>query len=343
MPKEVSKRKSNETVVENTKQKTTIQSDERKGEKRKVNEEKLLHKSLAKKIASIVSDVALVFLILASSIVCFSTIYSRINQTLPSFGGFSFMQIVTGSMTNETIEINGETYESGNKKGDKIVIQSVDTDTLNVGDRIAFYVSAESFNDFYKSTTKQKVEETHEIEYKTTAKGFFGVQTKEITEASKAKSKLVFHHIVAVYEDGDTRWFLTQGSSNPTRDYWVIKDSYVVGTYSDSAVGKVVAGVLQFLSSPTGLILAVVSPLLLMIGFALIQCWKALSLVKLELDCVEGKRKITDEVCVKNNIGYGMSKRDKLRVLEHALPNERKEYISLLWKAGSEPKEVKSV
>lgn len=321
-------------------QQTATKLKTKYNKKRKINEDKLLHKSLGAKVGSIVVNSILVFLIIFSAFICCSTIYNRLNKTLPSFAGFSFMQVVSGSMTNQTIVINGTVYDSGHAIGDNVVIRSVDTSTLNVGDRIAFYVEPSSFTEYY-STNPTEINETKDLKYSVSFSKFFGFQPKAIEKASKANRKLVFHHIIAIYEKDGTRWFKTQGSSVSERDYWVIKDDYVVGVYNNSGMGKVMGTILTFLSSKGGLITTIITPLMLVTILIVLEVVKNLALAKLELDCVEEKRKITDEICVKNNVGYNMSKKTKYKILAQAKPQDKLTYISLLWKDGSAPNSIK--
>ena len=62
---------------------------------------------------------------------------------------------------------------------------------------------------------------------------------------------------------------------------------------------------------------------------------KNIQIAKLELDCVEEKRKITDDICVKNKVGYQMSNKTKYKILAQATDENRNEYIKLLWKDGT--------
>ena len=63
--------------------------------------------------------------------------------------------------------------------------------------------------------------------------------------------------------------------------------------------------------------------------------------MKLELDCIEEKRKITDPICVKNNIGFNMSKKNKYKILAQAKAKDKLTYISLLWRDGKAPNAIK--
>ena len=57
----------------------------------------------------------------------------------------------------------------------------------------------------------------------------------------------------------------------------------------------------------------------------------------LELDVVEQKRKITDDICVKNKLGLYMDTMSKYKVLSQATKKEIPTYVRLLWPDGNEP------
>jgi len=310
--------------------------------RRKINESKLMKdKSMFSVIMSGFTNFLFVFMILFSLLVCLTTFLSRVKKTVPTFAGYTFMQIVSGSMAKDSITINGTTYSAGHQIGDKIVLRAVDTDTLNVGDKIAFYAYMPNLTDFYTKNA-QLINETSNTKYDTSFSEFLGFSSKEIQQAAKASSKLVFHHIIEIYETSDgTRYFKTQGASNETADYWTIRDCYVVGIYDESTQGKIIGGVLSFLTSKSGLFTTVLVPFGLLGLFIFIDALKNTGLVKLELDCIEEKRKITDPICVKNNIGFNMSKKNKYKILAQAKPKDKLTYVSLLWRDGSAPNAIK--
>jgi len=309
---------------------------------RKINESKLMKdKSVFSRIMSSFANFLIVLMIVFSLIICLTTFLSRIKKTVPTFAGYSFMEIVSGSMSKDSITINGNTYSAGHQIGDKIVLRSVDTNTLNVGDKIAFYVYSPSLAEFH-NTQSQVVDEVNTTKYHTSFTQFWGFPPKSLQQASAENSKLVFHHIIEIFETSDgTRYFRTQGAANNSPDYWIVKDCYVVGIYDQSNMGKFIGLVLSFLTSKMGLFVSILIPLSLISLLMLVDGLKFLNLAKLELDCIEEKRKITDPICVKNNIGFNMSKKNKYKILAQAKPKDKLTYISLLWRDGSAPNAIK--
>ena len=62
------------------------------------------------------------------------------------------------------------------------------------------------------------------------------------------------------------------------------------------------------------MIIIVSIPLVLMLILLIIILAKRIQVIKLIQDCVEEKRKITDEICVKNEVGFNMDTKTKLKI-----------------------------
>ena len=318
--------------VENKLKKVAKQLHKKRNKKRNVNEAKLLKdQTIIKKMISITTNVVIGVLIVISCTLCFSTIVGRVYNTPPTFMGFSYMQIQSGSM-----------IKSGFNIGDRIVIRSVETTSLKPGDKIAFYVYKESYSKFHELSRHEVLGFENSVIYKTDMSTVIGLQGKEIKQASADNATLVFHEIVKVYEDGNgERWFKTKGSSNLREDVWNINEKMVVGIYYESVTSKVITEILNFSTSNVGLVTIVLLPLLLLAVLIAMDTIKTIKIAFLELDVVEEKRKLTDEICVKNHVGYGMDKKSKYKVLAQAKPDEKLHYISLLWEGQTVPASIK--
>ncbi len=300
--------------------------------RRKINEKFIHKKSFAKKVVSVIFDVGLIGIALICGLVCFCNISSRMQNLPPSIGGYMAMQVVSGSMRASGFEI-----------GDSVMIKSVDTDTLKEGDMIAFYVYSPSYTNFsqYRST-KIDPETTADLKYQVSVKSFLGLQNAEIQTAAKMNSRRVFHQIIGVYEDKEgVRWFETKGTSNATKDRWWVKETLVIGAYNDSKVANLMSVVINTMTSSIGTIIVLMIPLVIVAMFIVGICMKDVYVSMLENEIVEEKRKLTDEVCVKNKIGYQMSNKTKYKVLATAAPEDKMKYIELLWKDGNAPNAMK--
>jgi hypothetical protein len=121
----------------------------------------------------------------------------------------------------------------------------------------------------------------------------------------------------------------------------VIKEDYVLGIYDTSRSGEVLSVMLNFMTTSLGFYLVILFPVILVGVLWLGEVLRNLYYAKLECDVVEQKRKITDEICRKAQIGYRMSNKTKLKVLAQASLEEKQEYINLLWKGGKAPNKIK--
>ena len=299
---------------------------------RKINEKRIkVVKSPLKKAFIIVFDLFTAITVVLCGVIVFASINSKIQKIPPSFAGYSQFKVKTHSMV-----------KSGFHPGDNIVVKNVDVTTLKEGDKIAFYVYEGSYSKFDINTCI-RIKNNSETKYSLSFLEFFGVRSREIETAAKANSRLVFHHIVAIYQDKSTNklWFKTQGSSNNSPDSWCVEDSMVVGIYDDSNVAVFVSGILSKLTSSKNLIALIIVPVILMGIIIILEFLKDVEIAKLELDIVQEKRKLTDEICVKNNVGFNMSKKTKYKVLAQAPDDQKLEYIALLWKNGSAPNAIK--
>ena len=312
--------------------KTADELHKKYNKQRKIKERFLNKKSPAKKVASIIIEVFFILFFAAAFIVCFSTINTTLNGYMPNIAGYTNVVISSKSMV-----------KSGYNVGDIVVIHSVKPETLKVDDKIAFYVYAKSYA-FEDATKFTKINSTNtKTKYSLTLPLLFGFQTKEIEQAAKAESDVVFHHIKEIYVDENgERWFQTYGSSNgvdPVDDWW-INENYIVGIEDNSIISKGFLGVINLTSKPYGILFIAIPGIILVVYIAL-NFLKNIQIAKLELDCVEEKRKITDEICVRNNVGYQMDIKTKFKILAQATDENREEYIKLLWKDGKVPASVK--
>ena len=305
--------------------------DAKYSKKRKINEWFLREWTGAKKVLLSILNCFLVLLIIFACMLCFSTIVSRVNNTVPTFAGFSLMRVSSDSMV-----------ASGFDVGENVVVKAVKTDTLKPGDVIAFYVYSPSYVEFDLNNVTRVETTSDKTKSNVNISNFFGFTTDEIKQASNSGCRIVFHEVYAVYEDeSGERWFETKGSSNAGIDPFRTNEKYVLGVYDGSGFANAVAGVLNALTNNWVLLLLVLIPFAIFAVILILAFLKDFQKAKLELDVVEEKRKLTDPICVKNQIGYSMDTKTKYKVLAQASEENKKEYLSLLWKDGSAPNSVK--
>ena len=316
------------TEVEKKIQKTAKNLTKKYSKKRWVNEKRLLNeKTPLQKCLSIFANILFWSALSVCCLLCLTTVVSRVQKVPTSFIGYNYMKVATGSMR-----------ASGFNIGDNIVVRSVYTDSLKPGDNIAFYVYPDSYNQYYKVEKKKLSKFSDKVEYKLNIKQMFGMQNDAIKDAAKSKASIVFHQIVGVYRDENgERWFKTKGTSNASMDSWNINEKMVIGVYDDGVVSSCMRDMLTFLSSNTGLIIIIYLPQLLVFALALSWAIKNVQLAFLELDVVEEKRKLTDKICVNNDIGFNMATKTKYKVLAQAEDEDKLEYVGLLWHKGTAP------
>ncbi len=299
--------------------------------KRQVNEFLLGKKTMTwQKVISITVDIICALMVIFSSIFCFNLLNSRTQGTPPSVFGYSALKIVSGSMQPEF------------SVGSSVMVQSADAHTLKKGDIIAFYVYGNNKNK-YDATDAIPVDDSkNSVKHTLSVQQFFGIQSKQISAAASSGAMLVFHQIVAIERDSSGRyWFSTKGTNNASVDMWHIDEDLVLGVYVPSGFATWLAGVLGSTSSTIWLLLLLMIPIILLALSIIFETLKELQIIKLQKDCVEMKRKITDPICVKNKVGILMDKKSKYKVLAQADDEEKIEYANLLWGEGKVPNCVK--
>lgn len=317
---------------------TASKLQEKYNKKRKINERLLKEQTKPKKVISIIFDVVCFVLVIFSALLCFSSINGKLQRTCPIFAGYSNLRIVTGSME-----------ASGFKVGSTVAVHAVDPDTLKPGDIIAFYRYRNSYNRFTVNINRVSSVNEFATENKlvTTPQSLLGFQEHGLKEAGQAGCKIYFHKIDSVYELDGKRWFKTYGTSNYNStlqeyviDNEVICEDMIVGVYQDTFVARLMTHVTGCMTSSYGLLVLFI-PIVLMAVVIAMECAKDVQLARLELDCIEEKRKITDPICVKNDVGFNMTNHMKYKILAQGTPDERITYIKYLWREGTIPQNVR--
>ncbi len=321
----------NDDSVQKLIDKTAHKLQSKYSKKRVVNEKILKHRKRWMDVLSKILSVVCVVVVAFSALLFVGILNSLLQGVPSSFAGFTSMKVGSGSMV-----------ASGFNIGDNAIAKSVNTKTLKEGNIIAFY-NDPSVSTTFNVDNSQDVDTTNmgEPEYQITFAKFFGTQNDAIRKAANANRSIIFHEIIDVRELDGTRWFKTKGSSNNSEDSWYVREDLVVGVYDDSFTAKCIASVLQTFSSSQGVILAIVIPLALIGVVVLLQFMRDIQILKLQLDVVEEKRKINDPICTKYEVGYKMDNKMKYKVLAQADDKDKNEYISLLWKDGKAPENIR--
>lgn len=299
--------------------------------KRIVNEKRLLEKkSILQRVLSVFATILFLCVLLISYLFCGVAVFSRLNYTPISILGYNYLSISSESMV-----------KSGFNKGDRVVVRAVKKDTLQAGDIVAFVLYKDSYETFVEEQSTKVFNADTSLDFDTSLRAMLGIYNNDIKEACKEKSVIVFHEIIGVYEDiNGERWFETKGTSNLVKDSYYTNENLVLGVYDNSSQSIFVLGLLDFLSSKAGLIVCLLCPVIILFIFALTFTIKTLQLAFLEYDVVEEKRKLTDDICVKNEVGFNMSKTTKYKVLAQANDEDKLTYLKLLWKDAMAPDSI---
>lgn len=321
----------NDNSVERKIEETAQKLKNKYNNKRNINE-KLLKKpsNTPRKIIGVIFDVVVTMVVVFCSVIFFSAINCRLSHVVPSFAGYSSLNIVSDSMEG-----------SGFRVGQTVIVKKVAPKTLKRGNVIAFYNYEKSSNNFNINEAENISDPIGGIEYPLDLQSFFGVQNAAIREAGRENSQVLFHEIVEIYDVGNTRYFKTKGTSNDYVDPFYVNENLVIGVYTNSSGSAFVSGILSIFNKPFVTALFILVPLLLIGVVICIELLRDIEISKLCLDVVEEKRKLTDPICLKNHVGYFLSSKDKYKVLVQAKDEEKDEYVKLLWRPNTVPQNIR--
>ena len=201
-----------------------------------------------KKVLDVISNIIFVIVLLLLVVFMVYGFGSISQDKAPSFFGQYYFRISTTSMTDPVYSIPGDEESTLISEGfavnDIVIVNEVNTKEIKVGDIIGYYE--------YSGTTENPVGELVPVD---------SVDESTIQEVWSSGSRYsgdrVFHQVVSISVDSEgTLWFETQGSSNSSSDPYLVRADYVIGRYTDSAL----AGILEFIASPVGIVVLVVVP-----------------------------------------------------------------------------------
>lgn len=219
--------------------------------------------------------------ILVLSVICsIVMINAKRNNSVPNLFGYSLVTVLSESMTNSGFEVN-----------DTVLVKSIDANTIEIGDIIAYYRYIETNKDIKAAAKQAEASEEKRKQTQITEASYLDEQgnyqsyskvaswklylnkifsnlTYTATEASeraiRANSTIIFHQVVEKLEYQNNIWFKTWGTSsvdelgNPKVDSYWIKADYVIGVYTNTS--SVIRGFLGFASTNTGIIWMVEVP-----------------------------------------------------------------------------------
>lgn len=257
------------------------------------------HKSFYSILGKI-GDILLWPVLIISLFSSFFMLVQKKQNKVTSIFGYSFVNVLSGSMVNSGFLIN-----------DTVMVKSINERDIKLGDVIAFYYTYENKSSAdsdmhlvieYKNPSYPISLEDDNI-YKTDINVDDYVKTEDkkeeyLKKAQDSKSKVYFHQVVAIYvNNAGEMFFKTKGSSNNSSDTYLIRGDVVVGRYVTTPV--VVRRVVSFCASPIGMILLVCFPLSMLVLMQSLSLIEQISIIELEKKLMSGKLSYTDDDIVK--------------------------------------------
>ena len=331
--------------VEKLLDKTAEKLQNKYEKQRKINMAFLKKPALWQSIALVVLQVLCIIIVLFSTLSCIANLNSKLKSVPVNIRGYSLIYLNSGTKDSMA--------ESGFKSSDMVIVHSVNPHTLKgktddyMGDMIAYYVTGDSIHKSVEGMDKV-TDYSDQVAYTSEWKNLFGYQSDTLTEAGKIGASVFFHHIKEIYQDADgVWWFVTYGSSNvqdgnivdDKADY-VVREDLIIGSYDNSYLAKFNTLGIRAMQNFWGVVL-VLFPIIVIIVVVILECMRDIQISKLQKDVVEEKRKITDPICVENEVGFAMDESTKRKVLAQAPEKERLAYIALLWRDGTVPAGIK--
>lgn len=279
------------------------------------------------RIISKVIDIVMIPVMVLAIFCCFVMFNAKRQNLVPNILGYSLVVPVSPSMV-----------ASGFEPGKTVLVRTANPKGLQVGDIIAYYRYTAANRGVNPYSYPVYVAPENESKYADlTFDLLIGNRNVEMQIAGAAQTDIIFHQIVDIRQDNNgTLWFKTKGTSNATADSWWVRGEYIVGVYDE--VPPIIHSLVTFVGSVDGIIYLVIIPIaiiMFMLALEFIDNWDR---YEMEQKLVKGEIYLTDKMCVKKNIGFDMTPKNKLIVLSRASVEDMQLYAKLMWKTKDMPK-----
>lgn len=275
-----------------------------------------------------IGDVLLIPIMIVALISSISMLASRSQNKPTSVMGRSLVTVLTTSMT-----------KGGFERYDTVLTEKVKGKNVEVGDILAFY----DYNGGKVNKTKlERVEyyikcsgvgtPEHSEENIETLIDREKIKTKEVAfektvkNAQEAKSRVLFHRVIAVYVDENgIYYFQTKGDSNATTDGDnLIRQDFIVGRYVNTP--RAVRDIIKFCASTFGMIVLVCIPLSLQVLLQCLSLIEQLGIINNEKALLKGKASFKDDEFRKDFDGNLMELYNKVYYL-YLMPKEDRHFV----------------
>ena len=283
------------------------------------------NKSVKSKVLSVISTVLYIVLLAFLVFALLANLGKKDNQISGLFG-FSFAVVQSGSMIDGGFDV-----------GDMVLIKSVNTDNLKKDDIIVFYKYKDPMdNQVLTYVNSHKI--TDEISAGTYQDFYLddsALNRGGVDKAVNANSMLVFHRIVDVYVDPyGVRFFETKGDSNGVKDDILIREDFVCAVYVGSS--PFVQSVLEFVTSPTGLCVVILLPILLTIGLQIFSFMSEVRGTSAASKLLSRKLKYSDVDFTKIKLAEYLSEPEKVYLYDITDAEDKLNLAIILWDEGVE-------
>lgn len=264
-----------------------------------------------------IGDIILIPIVIIALIVTMLIFFQNTQKTMPSFFGVSVVRILSGSMV-----------KSGFYKNDNVLIIKTDTNKLwgdyNAGDIIAFYSYSDSVDKNFQKTKLESIDQIIEITKEEPE------NRKSVKDLNNKGYKVVFHQIVGVYQDETgARYFETKGTSNASKDPYLIRDDFVLGKYLNTP--SWVRSTLNWITSPMGMIFLVCLPLGVLVILEALALIEQVNFLYIERKLMKGEMHWQDQEAQRLIKTGDMEKMCKIIYLTVVENEELDEVIDAIW------------
>ena len=279
------------------------------------------NQSTFSKIISIASTILFVVLLLLLLFAVVANLNKKENQISGIFG-YSFAVVQSGSMLDAGFEV-----------GDLVVIKETNPDTLKKGDIIVFYSYKDAADNAVLDNLTNITAQIDNGTYQDFVADDSSLNRHDINDAMNAGSMLVFHRVIDIYVDEyGTRFFETKGDSNGAADHTFIREDFVCAKYLNSS--PFVQGLLQFLTSPVGLVCVVVLPVALTLVLQFSTFVGEVKGSKIATNLLARKVRFKDVDVSKVKLQDYLSAPEKVYLYDIAHPEDKLNLAIVLWESS---------
>ena len=278
-------------------------------------------KTKKRKIWSVLSTILYVVLLAFLLFALLANVNKKPNEISGIFG-YAFAVVQSGSMLDAGFEV-----------GEVVLIHTCNTDTLKKDDIIVFYSYKDSADSAVLSNLTNITAETSNGTYVDFKLDDSELNRHTKTDAVNAGSMLIFHRIIDVYVDNfGTRFFATKGDSNAGADTIYIREDFVCAEYVNSS--PFVESLLQFITSPIGLTVVILLPILFTIVLQMFSFSNEIKSARLAEKLLRRQIRYSEVDTKKHKLDEMLSDAEKIYLYDISLKEDKPNLAIILWEDG---------